>query len=83
MAKYISLEELNKHIIRDGCDDGCGYIDERDIASIPTVDSNRIKYSIAGIPMLYVGDGNKTYRKTAEQVRVDALEIIDKYMGNE
>ena len=44
--KYIALEELQKYIIHDGCDEGCGYIDERDIAAISTVDLDKIRAEI-------------------------------------
>ena len=33
--KYVSEEDLRAHLINDGCDDGCGYLDERDIHSLP------------------------------------------------
>ena len=36
MAEYIKKSDLEKHIIREGCDEGCGYIDERDLKNIPT-----------------------------------------------
>ena len=29
--RYISEENLRQHIIIEGCDEGCGYIDERDL----------------------------------------------------
>ena len=34
MIKYIEKSELEKHIIREGCDEGCGYIDERDLKNM-------------------------------------------------
>ena len=36
--KYISEEDLRAHLINDGCDDGCGYLDERDIPSLPWIE---------------------------------------------
>ena len=38
--EYISIEDLKKWIIRDNCDEGCGYIDERDIVSMEWVEDN-------------------------------------------
>ena len=32
--RYISEENLRKHIISEGCDEGCGYIDERDLPNM-------------------------------------------------
>ena len=39
--KYISEDDLRKHIIKDNCDDGCGYIDERDMDSMEWVDDEK------------------------------------------
>ena len=75
--KYIALEELQKHIIRDGCDEGCGYIDERDIAAIPTVDLDKIRTEIADIYCSQYCENPYT----AAAIRKMALEIIDKYMA--
>ena len=75
--KYIALEELQKYIIHDGCDEVCGYIDERDIAAIPTVDLDKIRAEIADI---YCGQYCENPFKAAA-VREMALDIIDKYMA--
>ena len=32
--RYISEENLKKWILHENCDEGCGYIDERDIESM-------------------------------------------------
>ena len=32
--KYISEENLRKWILTENCDDGCGYIDERDLVNM-------------------------------------------------
>lgn len=32
--RYISEENLRKWIQTDGCDEGCGYIDERDLENM-------------------------------------------------
>ena len=37
MGRLIDEEELEKYIIHDDCEKGCGYIDERDLKYIPTV----------------------------------------------
>lgn len=39
--KWISEEDLKKHIIRDNCDEGCGYIDERDIIDMEWVEDDK------------------------------------------
>lgn len=36
-GRLIDEKELKKHIIRDNCDEGCGFIDERDIVNIKAV----------------------------------------------
>ena len=38
--KYISEADLRANLINDGCDDGCGYLDERDISSLPWIEVN-------------------------------------------
>ena len=64
--KYIALEELQKHIIHDGCDEGCGYIDERDLATIPTVNLDKIRAEIVHL---------HDWAFSREEI----LRIIDKY----
>lgn len=39
MGRFIDEEELQKYIMHDGCEKGCGYIDERDLKYIPTVEA--------------------------------------------
>lgn len=34
MIDVIKKSDLESHIIHEGCDKGCGYIDERDLGSI-------------------------------------------------
>ena len=72
--KYIALEELQKYIIHDGCDEGCGYIDERDIAAIPTVELDKIR---AEIDEQY--DRVHPYDISCAEGLEMALGIIDKY----
>lgn len=36
--KAISLEDLEKSMIRDNCDEGCGYLDERDLKDISVLE---------------------------------------------
>lgn len=36
--RYISEADLRAYLINDGCDDGCGYLDERDISSLPWIE---------------------------------------------
>lgn len=36
-GRLIDTDVLKEHLVTDGCDVGCGYIDERDISNIPTV----------------------------------------------
>ena len=74
--KYIALEELQKYIIHDGCDEGCGYIDERDIAAIPTVELDKIR---AEIDEQY--DRVHPYDISCAEGLEMALGIIDKYMA--
>lgn len=47
--KWISEEDLKKHIIRDNCDTGCGYIDERDIIDMEWVEDDKF------IPLFVIG----------------------------
>lgn len=56
MGRLIDEEELEKYIIHDGCEKGCGYIDERDLKYIPTVEAipkdqyeNRLKADIVAV----------------------------------
>jgi hypothetical protein len=39
MGRFIDEEELQKYIMHDGCEKGCGYIDERDLKYIQTVEA--------------------------------------------
>lgn len=39
MGRLFDEEKLEKYIIHDGCEKGCGYIDERDLKCIPTVEA--------------------------------------------
>lgn len=39
MRRLIDETELEKYIIHDGCEKGCGYIDERDLPYITTVEA--------------------------------------------
>lgn len=39
MGRLIDEEELKEYIIYDGCDEGCGYIDERDLKYVSTVEA--------------------------------------------
>ena len=39
MGRFIDETELEKYIMHDGCEKGCGYIDERDLKFIPTVEA--------------------------------------------
>lgn len=39
MGRFIDEEELKKYIMHDGCERGCGYIDERDLKYIQTVEA--------------------------------------------
>ena len=39
MGRLIDEEELQEYIIHEGCEKGCGYIDERDLKYIPTVEA--------------------------------------------
>lgn len=39
MGRLFDEEELQKYIMHDGCDKGCGYIDERDLKYIQTVEA--------------------------------------------
>ena len=71
--KYIALEELEKHIIHDGCDEGCGYIDERDLAAIPTVNLDKIRAEIAEYK-----DDKIIHAEQNEMIDI-VLDIIDKY----
>lgn len=80
--KWISEEDLKKHIIRDNCDEGCGYIDERDIIDMEWVEDDKfIPLSV----MSYVLDKiraeiNTSNRGTCDYFIVDRIEeIIDKY----
>lgn len=79
--KYIALEELQKYIIHDRCDEGCGYIDERDIAAIPTVDLDKIRAQIdkhkSTIDKAISEDELKI--EGMKEAYTDCLEIIDKY----
>ena len=36
--KYVSEADLRAYLINDGCDDECGYLDERDIPSLPWIE---------------------------------------------
>ena len=36
--KYVSEEDLRAHLITDNCEDGCGYLDERDMLSLPWIE---------------------------------------------
>lgn len=33
----VDLNDIQNLIIKDGCDDGCGYIDERDLAGLNVI----------------------------------------------
>ena len=39
MGRFFDEEELRKYIMHDGCEKGCGYIDERDLKHIQTVEA--------------------------------------------
>ena len=39
MGRLFDEEELQKYIMHDGCDKGCGYIDERDLKYIQTTEA--------------------------------------------
>lgn len=39
MGRLIDEEELKKYIMHDGCDKGCGYIDERDLKYVSLVEA--------------------------------------------
>lgn len=39
MGRLFDEEELQKYIMHDGCDEGCGYIDERDLKYIQPVEA--------------------------------------------
>lgn len=39
MRRLIDEQELQKYIMHDGCEKGCGYIDERDLKYIQTVEA--------------------------------------------
>ena len=69
--KYIALEELQKHIIHDGCDEGCGYIDERDLATIPTVNLDKIRAEIQKL--------RNCSCSCSDGIIDDVEDIIDKY----
>ena len=84
--KYIALKDLEKHIIHDGCDEGCGYIDERDLAAIPTVDLDKIRAEIEQAAdkqfqiAMSVADLNERYTHIQmENAYRHSLNILDKY----
>lgn len=39
MGRLFDEEELKKYIMHDGCDKGCGYIDERDLKYVSPVEA--------------------------------------------
>lgn len=39
MGRLIDEEELEKYIMHDGCEKGCGYIDERDLKYIQATEA--------------------------------------------
>ena len=39
MGRLFDEEELEKYIMHDGCEKGCGYIDERDLKYIQPVEA--------------------------------------------
>ncbi len=79
--KWISEEDLRKHIINDNCDEGCGYIDERDIIDMEWVEDDKfiplsvIKGIKAEINELSELDH---IEPTYEDCKRDVLEIINK-----
>ena len=91
--KYISEENLRKWILTENCNDGCGYIDERDL-----VDMEWEEEPFINKPCISTGVCHEDKVKVLEQIRseieregamfpdgeffvsIDRInEIIDKY----
>ena len=55
--RYVSEEELRKWILKEGCDEGCGYIDERDLEQMQWVESpNNFDHKVTDFSKQETGD---------------------------
>lgn len=68
--KWISEEDLKKHIIRDNCDEGCGYIDERDIIDMEWVEDDKL------IPLSVIGS-------VLDKIRAEFISLYPKNYAGE
>ena len=88
--RYISEEDLRKYIIKDDVDEGCGYIDERDIPNMEWIEDD-VFISVSVIEdikaEIEVEKGNRVYKDQFDlhfnKGLNKALEIIDKHISAE
>ena len=71
--RYVSEEELRKWILKEGCDEGCGYIDERDLEQMQWE-----KEPFINLPCISTGVCREHKDKVLDQIRAE----IEKQYGN-
>jgi len=97
--KYISEENLRKWILTENCNDGCGYIDERDLVNMeweeePFINKPCISTGVCHEDKVKVLDKIRAeierlhYHPKLDFIKNDevvdlALDIIDKYTKGE
>lgn len=97
--KYISEENLRKWILTENCNDGCGYIDERDLVNMeweeePFINKPCISTGVCHEDKVKVLDNIRDeierlhYHPKLDFIKNDeviemALDIIGKYMKGE
>ena len=75
--KYISEENLRKWILTENCNDGCGYIDERDL-----VDMEWEEEPFINKPCISTGVCHEDKVKVLEQIR-DEIAELEIYYDND
>ena len=75
--KYISEENLRKWILTENCNDGCGYIGERDLVDMEWEEEPFINKSCISTEVC-----REDKVKVLEQIR-DEIEDLDRYYDND
>ena len=65
--EFIAMSDLIKVISRDDCDEGCGYIDERDLYSLRTKSVGDL---ISKIEQAFIDDGAMNEYTTNEIIKI-------------
>ena len=78
--RYISEENLKKWILHENCDEGCGYIDERDIIDMEWVEDDKfISLSVIDSVLDKIRAEIIELRSRQNVGVLECLDIIDKY----